>query len=245
VQAAFGCEVGYLGPVDCPVPVIADHAALDIADFVCGANVNDHHLRGVNWDRDCAVPNGADLRQIVEGDAAPDGSGGTIKFYRGIEGGHIFQLGRKYTQAMDFTVLDEQGQAITPEMGCYGIGVSRLAAAVIEQRHDDKGMRWPDSIAPFRVIVCPIGTDKSERVRELAGQLHDELCAAGIETLLDDRGLRPGPMFADADLIGIPHRVVIGEKGLANGQYEYKRRDADKPEMIAASVVAVLEKMDA
>ncbi len=245
VQAAFGCEVGYLGPVNCPIPVIADHAALEIADFVCGANVNDHHLKGVNWGRDCSLAEGTDLRRIVEGDAAPDGSGGLISFCRGIEGGHIFQLGRKYTQAMAFTVLDEQGQAITPEMGCYGIGVSRLAAAVIEQRHDDKGMRWPDAIAPFRVVVCPIGTDKSERVLKLAGQLHDELCAAGIETLLDDRGLRPGPMFADADLIGIPHRIVIGEKSLANDQYEYKRRDADKPEMIAAGLDAVLEKLGA
>ena len=244
VQAAFGCEVGYLGPVKCPIPVIADHAALELADFVCGANLDDHHLKGVNWGRDCAVPEGVDLRRIREGDPSPDGQG-EIRFYRGIEGGHIFQLGRKYTEAMEFSVLDEQGQAVVPEMGCYGIGVSRLVAAVIEQRHDANGMRWPDAIAPFRVLICPIGTDKSERVRQLAEQLHDGLIAAGVDALLDDRGLRPGPMFADADLIGIPHRVVIGEKGLALNQYEYKRRDADKAEMIEASLAAVLERLAA
>ncbi|MGQ0503386.1 MAG: proline--tRNA ligase [Panacagrimonas sp.] len=242
VQAAFGCEVGYLGPVNCPVPVIADHAALEIADFVCGANVDNHHLRGVNWARDCAVPAGADLRKVCEGDASPDGQG-QIRFFRGIEGGHIFQLGQKYTRAMEFTVLGEQGQAVTPEMGCYGIGVSRLAAAVIEQRFDANGMRWPDAIAPFRVLICPIGADKSARVGQAAEQLYGELDAAGVEVLLDDRGLRPGPMFADADLVGIPHRVVIGEKGLANGQYEYKRRDADKAEMIEGNVAAMLAKL--
>jgi prolyl-tRNA synthetase len=244
VQAAFGCEVGYLGPVKCPVPLIADHAALEIADFVCGANVNDAHFKGANWERDCPVPDGFDLRKICEGDASPDGQG-EIRFYRGIEGGHIFQLGRKYTQAMDFTVLDEQGKSVTPEMGCYGIGVSRLVAAVIEQRHDKDGMRWPDAIAPFRVLVCPIGTDKSERVKQAAEQLYEQLVGAGVDTLLDDRGLRPGPMFADADLVGIPHRVVIGEKGLAADQYEYKRRGAEKAEMIPARREALLERLQA
>jgi prolyl-tRNA synthetase len=242
VQAAFGCEVGYLGPVGCPVPLIADHAALEIADFVCGANVNDAHFKGANWERDCPVPQGFDLRKICEGDPSPDGQG-QIRFYRGIEGGHIFQLGRKYTEAMEFTVLDEQGKAVVPEMGCYGIGVSRLVAAVIEQRHDKDGMRWPDAIAPFRVLVCPIGTDKSERVKQAAEQLYAQLIAAGVDVLLDDRGLRPGPMFADADLVGIPHRVVIGEKGLAVDQYEYKRRGADKAEMIPARLEALLERL--
>ena len=244
VQAAFGCEVGYLGPVKCPVRLIADHAALEIADFVCGANVNDHHLKGANWERDCPVPESADLRKVCEGDTSPDGQG-QIKFYRGIEGGHIFQLGRKYTQAMEFSVLDEQGKAVVPEMGCYGIGVSRLAAAVIEQRHDKDGMRWPDAIAPFRVLVCPIGTDKSERVKQAAEQVYEQLIAAGVDALLDDRGLRPGPMFADADLVGIPHRVVIGEKGLGADQYEYKRRGAEKAEMIPARLEALLEKLAA
>jgi prolyl-tRNA synthetase len=244
VQAAFGCEVGYLGPVKCPVPLIADHAALEIADFVCGANVNDAHFKGANWERDCPAPQGFDLRKICEGDASPDGQG-EIKFYRGIEGGHIFQLGRKYTEAMDFSVLDEQGKSVTPEMGCYGIGVSRLAAAVIEQRHDKDGMRWPDAIAPFRVLVCPIGTDKSERVKQAAEQLYEQLVGAGVDALLDDRGLRPGPMFADADLVGIPHRVVIGEKGLDADQYEYKRRGAEKAEMIPARLEALLERLQA
>ncbi|TXH06154.1 MAG: proline--tRNA ligase [Nevskiaceae bacterium] len=242
VQAAFGCETGYLGPVNCPIPLIADHAAAAVADFVCGANENDHHLKGANWGRDAAEPEVADLRMIAEGDPSPDGVG-TIKFYRGIEGGHVFQLGKKYSKAMNLTVLDAQGQAVTPEMGCYGIGVSRLVAAVLEQRHDANGMIWPDSIAPFRVIVCPIGMDKSEAVKTAAEQLYADLTAAGVEVALDDRGQRPGSMFADADLIGIPHRVVIGDKGLANAQFEYKHRRADKAEMIPATAEAVLEKL--
>ena len=242
VQKAFGCEVGYLGPVQCPIPLIADHAAAALADFVCGANENDHNLRGANWGRDCAEPQVADLRMVAEGDPSPDGVG-RIKFYRGIEGGHIFQLGRKYTEAMSLSVLDEKGQSVTPEMGCYGIGVTRLAAAVIEQSHDGNGMIWPDSIAPFRVILCPIGMDKSETVRVAVETLYGELSAAGVDVLLDDRGNRPGAMFADADLIGIPHRIVIGDKGLAQQQYEYKHRQADKAEMIAATTAAVLEKL--
>ncbi|HEY0917201.1 MAG TPA: proline--tRNA ligase [Solimonas sp.] len=242
VQKAFGCEVGYLGPVGCPIPVIADHAAVEFADFVCGANDNDHHYKGANWGRDCAEPETADLRQICEGDPSPDGQG-TIKFYRGIEGGHIFQLGQKYTKAMSLSVLDAQGQAVTPEMGCYGIGVSRMAAAVIEQSHDANGIIWPDAIAPFRVLVCPIGMDKSAAVKEAAESLYTALTQAGIEVALDDRGQRPGAMFADADLIGIPHRVVIGDKGLANAQFEYKHRRGAAAEMIPATAEAVLEKL--
>jgi prolyl-tRNA synthetase len=243
VQKAFGCEVGYLGPVQCPVPVIADHAAAVLADFTCGANENDHHLQGVNWARDCAEPETADLRRIAEGDPAPDGQG-TIKFYRGIEGGHIFQLGRKYSESMKLTVLDEKQQPVTPEMGCYGIGVTRLAAAVIEQCHDANGICWPDSVAPFRAILCPIGMDKSAAVKEATEKLYAELQAAGVEVLLDDRGQRPGSMFADADLIGIPHRIVIGDKGLASSQFEYKQRRAEKAEMIPATAAAVLEKLN-
>lgn len=242
VERAFACEVGYLGPVNCPLPLIADYAAAEVSDFVCGANLDDHHLGGVNWGRDCAEPETADLRNVVEGDPSPDGQG-TLKFYRGIEGGHIFQLGRKYSAAMQFSVLDADGRAVTPEMGCYGIGVSRLVAAVIEQRHDANGICWPDSVAPFRVILCPIGADKSEKVRAAVETLYAELLAAGVETALDDRGQRPGSMFADADLIGIPHRIVVGEKSLANAQFEYKRRDAAQPEMIAATAAAVLEKL--
>jgi len=242
VQQVFGCEVGYLGPVNCPIPVIADYAAAEVADFVCGANDNDHHLKGANWVRDCAEPELADLRQICEGDPSPDGQG-VIKFYRGIEGGHIFQLGQKYTRAMSLTVLDAQGQAVTPEMGCYGIGVSRMAAAVIEQSHDANGIIWPDAIAPFRVLVCPIGMDKSAAVKEAAESLYAALTKAGIEVALDDRGQRPGAMFADADLIGIPHRIVIGDKGLATQQFEYKHRRGEAAEMIPATVEAVLAKL--
>ncbi|MFT4047908.1 MAG: proline--tRNA ligase [Solimonas sp.] len=244
VLKAFGCEVGYLGPVNCPIPVIADHAAAEVADFVCGANENDHHLSGVNWGRDCAEPESADLRLIAEGDPSPDGVG-TIRFYRGIEGGHIFQLGTKYTKAMNVSVLDADGKAVTPQMGCYGIGVTRLAAAVIEQNHDERGIIWPDAIAPFRVIVCPIGSDKSAAVKEAAEKLYRDLLAAGVDAALDDRGNRPGSMFADAELIGIPHRIVIGDKGLANAQFEYKHRRAGTAEMIAASSAAVLERLSA
>jgi len=242
VQQVFGCEVGYLGPVDCPVPVIADFAAAEIADFVCGANQNDQHLKGANWLRDCAEPESADLRMINEGDPSPDGQG-TIKFFRGIEGGHIFQLGQKYTRAMNVSVLDEKGQAVTPEMGCYGIGVSRLVAAVIEQSHDANGIIWPDAIAPFRVMLCPIGMDKSAAVRETVDRLYAGLIEAGVDVALDDRGLRPGVMFADAELIGVPHRIVIGDKGLANGQIEYKHRRGSAPEMLTADVSAVLARL--
>ncbi len=244
VQKVFGCEVGYLGPVNCPVALIADHAAAAVTDFVCGANENDHHLRGVNWGRDCAEPETADLRMIAEGDPSPDGQG-QLRLVRGIEGGHIFQLGSKYSSAMGLSVLDDKGASVTPEMGCYGIGITRLAAAVIEQSFDAAGIIWPDAIAPFRVILCPIGLDKSETVRVAVETLYAELRAAGVEVLLDDRGNRPGAMFADADLIGVPHRIVIGDKGLANQQFEYKHRRAEKPEMIAATTAAVLEKLQA
>jgi prolyl-tRNA synthetase len=242
VQAKFGCEVGYLGPVNCPIEVITDFAAAEVADFVCGANANGAHIKGVNWGRDCAAPQTADLRMIVEGDPSPDGRG-TIKLLRGIEGGHVFQLGQKYSKAMNLTVLNEAGEAVTPQMGCYGIGVSRLVAAVIEQGFDANGIIWPDAIAPFRVIVTPIGTDKSQAAKDAAEKLYKELIEAGVDALLDDRGLRPGPMFADADLIGIPHRIVIGDKGLANSQFEYKHRRAEKAEMIDANVAAVLAKL--
>lgn len=244
VQRVFGCEVGYLGPVGSPVPLIADHAAAALADFVCGANDNDHHLRGVNWGRDCAEPESLDLRMIAEGDPSPDGQG-AIRFVRGIEGGHIFQLGRKYSTAMGLSVLDDKGASVTPEMGCYGIGITRLAAAVIEQSFDAAGIIWPEAIAPFRVILCPIGLDKSETVRVAVETLYGELLGAGVDVLLDDRGNRPGAMFADADLIGIPHRIVVGDKGLAGQQFEYKHRRADKAEMIAATTAAVLEKLGA
>ncbi len=240
VEKAFNCEVGYLGPVKCPIPLIADHAAAEIADFVCGANEKDFHVRGANWGRDCAEPETADLRKVVEGDASPDGKG-KLKLLRGIEVGHIFQLGNVYTQAMKATVLDEAGKEVTPESGCYGIGVTRTAAAVIEQCHDGSGIIWPDAIAPFRVIICPIGADKSANVKQAADGLYERLIAEGVEVAYDDRGQRPGSMFADADLIGIPHRIVIGDKSLANAQFEYKHRRESAPKMISASAEAVLE----
>jgi prolyl-tRNA synthetase len=240
IQAAFGAAPGFLGPCGIKLPLLADHAAAVLADFVCGANADGFHLTGCNWGRDAAEPLVADLRSVVEGDPSPDGQG-TIKFYRGIEGGHIFQLGQKYTKAMSITVLDESGAAVTPEMGCYGIGVTRLAAAVIEQSHDANGIAWPDSIAPFRVILCPIGMDKSAAVKQATESLYSALQGAGVEVLLDDRGQRPGSMFADADLIGIPHRVVIGDKSLANNQFEYKQRKAASAQMIPATTQAVLD----
>jgi prolyl-tRNA synthetase len=245
IQAAFNCEPGFLGPVFAagakPVPVLADFAAAALADFVCGANLAGFHLRGANWGRDAAEPEAADLRNVVAGDPSPDGKG-SLKLVRGIEVGHIFQNGNLYTKALGVTVLGAQGEEIIPEAGCYGIGVTRIVAAAIEQRNDDKGILWPDAIAPFRVLICPIGTDKSEAAKAASEKLYAELLDAGIEVLLDDRGLRPGPMFADADLIGIPHRIVIGEKGLAQNQFEYKRRDAAAAEMIAATVDAVIER---
>lgn len=244
IKAAFGCEPGFLGPVGAKVTVVADHAAAVLADFVCGANEAGFHLRGANWGRDAAEPESADLRSVVAGDPSPDGQG-KLSLVRGIEVGHIFQLGRKYSDAMHMTVLDEAGKELTPEMGCYGIGVSRVVAAVIEQRNDASGILWPDAVAPFRLIICPIGLDKSAAVKEAVEKLYAELAVAGIEVLLDDRGQRPGSMFADADLIGIPHRIVIGDKGLANAQFEYKRRGDAEARMIAGNTQAVLELLGA
>jgi prolyl-tRNA synthetase len=181
-----------------------------------------------------------DIRKVVDGDPSPDGKG-TLQLVRGIEVGHIFQLGRKYSEAMKLSVLDAAGKEVTPEMGCYGIGITRIAAAVIEQCHDANGIIWPDAVAPFRVLVCPIGADKSPAVKEASEKLYADLLAAGIEAAIDDRGQRPGSMFADADLIGIPHRVVVGDKSLAQQQFEYKHRRDDKPRMIPATGAAVLE----
>ncbi|MDB5987021.1 MAG: proline--tRNA ligase [Nevskia sp.] len=243
IKQVFQCEPGFLGPTNRSIPrVIADHAAAHLTDFICGANRTGYHLVGANWGRDAAEPETADLRNAIAGDPSPDGQG-SLKLVRGIEVGHIFQLGQLYTNALKMTVLDADGREVTPEMGCYGIGVTRIVAAVIEQRNDDKGILWPDAIAPFRVLLCPIGTDKSAAAKAAAEKLYEDLLAAGVEVLLDDRGLRPGPMFADADLIGIPHRIVIGEKGLAQNQFEYKRRDAAAVEMIPATVDAVLERL--
>ena len=244
IKEVFGCEAGYLGVRDCPIPVIADHAAAALADFVCGANRVDYHLRGVNWGRDCSEPEAADLRNVLEGDPSPDGQG-RIRLLRGIEVGHIFQLGDKYSKALELTVLDADGQSITPVMGCYGIGVSRIAAAVVEQCHDEHGIRWPQAIAPFALMICPIGLERSEAVREAAESLYDDARAAGIEVLLDDRGLRPGVMLADSELLGIPHRVVVGDKALAEGAYEYRRRSEAEAFRIPADHAALIDRVRA
>ena len=228
VRAATGCEPGYLGPVGLPagIRVYADRAAAHLADFVCGANEKDLHLTGVNWGRDLPEPEVADLRNVVPGDPSPSGRG-TLGIARGIEVGHIFQLGRKYSSAMKAEVLDEQGQSVTMFMGCYGIGVTRVVAAAIEQNHDERGIVWPLPIAPFHVSLIAINLQKSERVREVAERLYAGLAAAGIEVVYDDRDARPGVKFADDELVGIPHRLVVGDKGLERGVVEYKPRTGD------------------
>ena len=232
IKEVAGCSAGSLGPVGLNIKVIADYAALQCADFVCGANIDGKHLTGVNWERDCPVPDAADLRNIVEGDASPDGKG-TLSIVRGIEVGHIFQLGKKYSEAMNATVLDENGKATTMTMGCYGIGVTRIVAAAIEQNHDDNGIIWPQNLAPFDVAIAPINMQKSEDVSNAAIKLHDELTAVGLDVLLYDEKARLGGMLADLDLIGIPHRIVIGDRGLKEHKVEYKKRDAEESQDIA------------
>ena len=222
----FGCRPGYLGPLNLkrPVQVIADREVAVMADWICGANVPDFHMTGVNWGRDLPEPDlVADIRNIVAGDPSPDGMG-VLAIERGIEVGHVFYLGTKYSRAMNATFLDEDGKPKPFEMGCYGIGVTRLPAAAIEQNHDERGIIWPDAIAPFTLVICPIGMDRSEAVREAAERLHAELVSQGVDVLLDDRGERPGAMFADWELIGVPHRVTIGDKGLKEGVVEYQHR---------------------
>jgi prolyl-tRNA synthetase len=226
VRAAAGCEPGFIGPVGLPITVYADHAAAQLADFVCGANERDAHLAGVNWGRDLPEPGHVDIRNVVAGDPSPSGRG-ALGIARGIEVGHIFQLGRKYSEAMNAAVLDEQGKSAVMFMGCYGIGVTRVVAAAIEQNHDERGIVWPEPIAPFQVSLIPINLQKSERVRATAERLYGELGAAGFEVLYDDRDARPGVKFADHELLGIPHRIVVGDKGLERGMLEYKPRTGD------------------
>jgi len=225
IRRATGSPPGYLGPVGLNIPLIVDHAAAHVADFVCGANERDRHLVGVNWGRDLPEVAGVDLRNVVEGDPSPDGTG-TLRIARGIEVGHIFQLGDKYSAAMDATILDENGRSVPMIMGCYGIGVTRVVAAAIEQHHDERGIVWPTPIAPFQVALAPINMHKSQRLREAADRLYAALTEAGLEVLYDDRSVRPGVMFADLELIGIPHRLVLGERGLDANQVEYKGRTA-------------------
>jgi len=223
IQAALGAGPGSLGPVKLSLPCIIDHSVAVISDFTAGANQDDKHYFGINWGRDLELPEQADLRNVVEGDPSPDGKG-TIQLARGIEVGHIFQLGTKYSESMHAVVLGEDGKSHLMPMGCYGIGVSRIVAAAIEQNHDQNGICWPEPLAPFQVAILPMNAKKSHRVREVAEQLYDELRAAGVEVILDDRNVRPGVMFNDMELIGIPHRVVIGERGLDAGVLEYRKR---------------------
>jgi prolyl-tRNA synthetase len=239
IQVACGSPVGYLGPVGLPssVQVIADRTVANMSDFVCGANAEGFHLTGVNWGRDVPESLVADVRNAVLGDPSPDGKG-TLEICRGIEVGHVFQLGTRYSEAMKCTYLDENGKAQAMVMGCYGIGVTRLLGAAIEQGHDERGIIWPISMAPFEVVICPVGYDKSDAVREAANHLHQELLAAGVDVVLDDRGERPGAMFADWELIGVPYRVVIGERGLKEGQVEFQGRRESAAQLIPLTSIA-------
>jgi prolyl-tRNA synthetase len=244
IEEHFGCQPGYLGPVNLkkPVKLVVDREVAVMADWVCGANEIDVHTTGVNWSRDLPEPELiADIRNVVAGDASPDGQG-VLAIERGIEVGHVFYLGTKYSQAMNATFLGENGKPQFMEMGCYGIGITRLPAAAIEQNHDAKGIIWPDAIAPFTVVLCPISPDRFPEVKAAADKLYEELLAIGVDVILDDRGERPGAMFADWELIGVPHRVTIGDRGLKDGQLEYQhRRDAESSKVEAATALVFLK----
>ncbi|MAK52158.1 MULTISPECIES: proline--tRNA ligase [unclassified Marinobacter] len=240
IEQAIGCKPGSIGPVNLNVPVIVDRSAAHLADFVCGANREGFHLTGVNWERDAALERVEDLRNVVEGDPSPDGKG-TLEIRRGIEVGHIFKLGNKYSTAMNATVLDENGKTVIMDMGCYGLGVSRVVAAAIEQNHDENGIIWPDAIAPFQVAIVTLNAHKSPTVAEAGEKLYEQLRQAGYDVLLDDRKERPGVKFADMELIGIPHRFVVSERGLAAGTLEYKgRKDAEKQDVPVAEALPFL-----
>ncbi len=226
IEEHFGCKPGYLGPIGLkkPVKIVADREVAVMADWICGANEVDYHITGVNWGRDLPEPEVvADIRNVVAGDLSPDGRG-VLAIERGIEVGHVFYLGTKYSKAMNATFLDADGKPRHFEMGCYGIGITRLPAAAIEQNHDERGIIWPDAIAPFTVVVCPVGADRSEAVRNAAETIYRELLAAGVDVIIDDRGERPGAMFADWELIGVPHRITVGDRGLKEGVVEYQHR---------------------
>ena len=244
IRAAIGAGPGSLGPVGMPIPVIVDRSAAHLSDFICGANKDGYHFTGVNWDRDSKDYSIADLRNIVEGDASPCGNGKLV-IKRGIEVGHIFQLGDRYSQALKAGVLNEEGKHQIMTMGCYGVGVSRIIAAAIEQNNDDYGIIWPDAIAPFQIALIPMNMHKSARVEEATLRIYNELIAAGFEVLFDDRKERPGVMFADMELMGIPHSIVVGERNLDNQQVEYKNRRSGEKEMldIAAVVEAMTQKL--
>ncbi|MDI5985549.1 proline--tRNA ligase [Halomonas sp. M4R5S39] len=240
IRAAVGAGPGSLGPVNLEMPIVIDRSVALMSDFGAGANIDGKHYFGINWERDVALPKVADLRNVVEGDPSPDGKG-VLAIKRGIEVGHVFQLGRKYSEALNATVLDDSGRATHPWMGCYGIGVTRVVAAAIEQNHDDAGIIWPDAIAPFQIALVPMNAHKSQRVREESERLYQALTAAGFEVLLDDRDLRPGVKFADHELMGVPHRLVVGDRGLDKGELEYKgRRDSDATMVPAEQILDFL-----
>ncbi|MCT7315459.1 proline--tRNA ligase [Ralstonia sp. CHL-2022] len=243
ILRAFGTPPGYLGPIGTkqPIKVVADRAVAVMSDFVIGANEEDYHFTGVNWGRDLPEPEVYDLRNVVAGDPSPDGKG-TLAVCRGIEVGHVFMLGTRYSEAMNATFLDENGKTQPMVMGCYGIGITRILGAAIEQNYDARGIIWPASIAPFQVVICPVGYDRSDAVRAEADRLHAELVAAGIDVMLDDRGERPGAMFADWELIGVPFRVVVGDRGLKEGKLEFQgRRDEAATAVAPADVLATLK----
>ena len=241
IMSTIGCDAGSIGPIDISIPIYIDHEVKNMSDFVCGANVNGKHLTGVNWERDLPLPPTVDIRNVCEGDLAKDGSG-KLEFARGIEVGHIFQLGTKYSSSMKATCLDQTGKTVTLTMGCYGIGVSRIVAAAIEQNHDEKGIIWPSSIAPFQLALIPINMHKSIRLRKAVMLFYDELVANNIDVLLDDRQERPGVMFSDIELIGIPHRFVFSEKGFDAGEIEYKaRRDTENKNIQIKKAVAFIK----
>ncbi|MDO6558369.1 proline--tRNA ligase [Paraglaciecola chathamensis] len=237
IEEAIGCGIGSIGPVGLNIPVIADHSAAVLADFVCGANENDVHYSGANWERDAKEYQQADIRNVQAGDPSPDGKG-TLEIKRGIEVGHIFQLGSKYSEALNCGVLDENGKHQVLNMGCYGIGVSRIVAAAIEQNHDKYGIIWPDAIAPFKVAIVPMNMHKSHRIQQVAEQMYAQLKAAGIEVLFDDRKERPGVMFNDMELVGIPHTIVIGERNLDEQKVEYKNRRSGEKQLIDIPQIA-------
>lgn len=244
IEEHFGCKPGYLGPLNLqkPVKLVVDREVAALNDWVCGANVADFHMTGVNWGRDLPEPDVvADIRNVVAGDASPDGQG-VLAIERGIEVGHVFYLGTKYSRAMNATFLGDNGKPQFLEMGCYGIGITRLPAAAIEQNHDARGIIWPDAIAPFTVVLCPISPDRFPEVKAAADALYAELLAAGVDVILDDRNERPGAMFADWELIGVPHRVTIGDRGLKEGQLEYQhRRDAASSPLDASQALSILK----
>ena len=245
IEAHFGCKPGYLGPIGLKqhLKIVADREVAVMADWICGSNEPDFHTTGVNWGRDLPEPDlVADLRNVVEGDPSPDGKG-PLAIERGIEVGHVFYLGTRYSKAMNATFLDVDGKPKHFEMGCYGIGVTRILGAAIEQKHDDRGIIWPEAIAPFTVVICPVGYDRSEAVKAAADQLYADLQAKGVDVILDDRGERPGAMFADWELIGVPHRVVLGDKGLKDGVAEYQGRGcAEATKVPVAEVMNHLSK---